>query len=51
MYFFTNLVERIKKAFEKYQNAVDTIPTPEKITLLHAELEDIHQLASQLDRI
>lgn len=51
MYISTNIVERIKKVFEKHLNVADMVPTQDKITLLHAELEEIQPLAAQLDRI
>ena len=51
MYLSADQVERIKKVVEKYSNIMDNVPTQDKITLLHAELEDVHQIGAQLDRI
>lgn len=51
MYFSNYEVEKIKKVIDKYSAVIDVLPTQDKITLLHAELEEISQIAQQLDRI
>ena len=51
MYPITHTVERIKKVIEKYSEVIDVLPTADKITLVHTELEEITQIANQLDRI
>jgi hypothetical protein len=47
----TDLVEKIKKVIDKYDSVIDTMPTSEKLILVNAELEDLTQVATQLDRI
>lgn len=51
MYIYCKQVEKIKKVIEKYDPVIDTLPTTEKLTLVHAELEELSQVAAQLDRI
>lgn len=38
MYPPYKLVEKIKKVIDKYDPVIDTLPTSEKLTLVHAEL-------------
>lgn len=51
MYLFHNLVDKIKKSIEKYAEVIDTVPTNDKFTLVHSELQELHAIAAQLDRI
>lgn len=44
-------VERVKKAIDKFSDVIDGVPTHDKLTLVHSEIEELHSIAAQLDRI
>ncbi len=51
MYIVDHAVERVKKAIDKFSEVIDGVPTHDKLTLVHSEIEELHSIASQLDRI